>query len=184
MKNKKLSFLICFLFIMITVSAFSIALADTGEDQVNQAVSNLNNGINEYAILQEVLGYLAWFAFIVAIFKLIQIGIGFLTGVVSRKSDAKSAMIPWLIGAAVCALFGVLGPWFIGLIAKGDTGNIFDSTTASSSSTQQQTNTNYNTNNNTNNNTNDNTQNQTDSDGSHERNEIQINGEDQTVNVH
>ena len=145
LKNRLIT---CIMVIMLVFSSISLVYADTdtGTDQLGQAVTALSgnneNAGQEYNVLKEVLSYMAWFAFIIAIFKLIQIGISFLTGVGSRKSDAKSALLPWLVGAFICAMFGTLGPWFIGLIAEGDSGNIFDTTsssTPSASQTSQQT---------------------------------------------
>lgn len=134
--------LACTMAILLILGSICVAFADntgettgntsttgtTGSDQVNNAVSSLNdpNASGAYKTLQEIMNYMAWIGFAIAIFKVIQIGIMFMMGVGSRKSDAKSALLPWFIGAAICAMFGTLGPWFIGMIAQGDTGNIFD----------------------------------------------------------
>ena len=97
-----------------------------GSQQLDEAVNNLNTGSDEtYAILKEIMGILAWVGFAVATFKVVQIGIMFMTGISSKRSGAKESIIPWLIGSLICAMFGILGPWFINMFAAGDTGDIF-----------------------------------------------------------
>lgn len=104
----------------------NLTYADTGSQQLSDAVDNLNNGSDEtYAILKEIMSILAWVGFAVAIFKVIQIGIAFMTGISSKRSGAKESILPWFIGCLICALFGTLGPWFIDMFAAGDTGDIF-----------------------------------------------------------
>lgn len=121
--------LIVMLISLVLVNAMIPSLsfaATTGTEQLDEAVDNLNTGSDEtYAILKEIMGILAWVGFAVATFKVVQIGIMFMTGISSKRSGAKESIIPWLIGSLICAMFGVLGPWFINMFAEGDTGDIF-----------------------------------------------------------
>lgn len=99
----------------------------SGQAQLGEAVSNLNNPTDDaYKTLKEIMEIMAWVGFAIAIFKLIQIGITYMTGVASKRSNASASLLPWLIGCIVCALFGVLGPWFIDLFASADDGDIFN----------------------------------------------------------
>ena len=93
---------------------------------VNQAVDNLNNGDGVYATIREIMGILAWIGFAIAIAKLLQIGMMFMIGSGSGKNNAKTALIPWVVGALVCILFGTVGPWIIGLIMGDGAGGVFD----------------------------------------------------------
>ena len=60
------------------------------------------------------------------------LGIGFLSfiarsiGAGKNKSDAKSSLIPWFVGAFVCALYATIGPAVIGMIMGGGSGGVFD----------------------------------------------------------
>ena len=98
-------FLTCFIFLG------SVSLAS----QTEQAVSELNSGTGAYATLQQIMGIMAWAGFAIAIFKMIQIGIMYMSGIASKRSSASASLLPWFIGCVVCALFGTLGPWIIKL---------------------------------------------------------------------
>ena len=85
--NKFLSNIMTFamLFVMITnTSVFA-----TGSDVVNK-------------ILKEVTTVLLTIAGLVCTGKLIQIGILYMTSSAVDKSNAKSAVLPWLVGTIVC----------------------------------------------------------------------------------
>jgi len=103
----------------------SISFASNG---IEGAVDSINTGGDDvYGVIGEIIGILSWLAFVIALFKVIQIGIMFMLGAGKSKNDAKSALIPWLVGAAVCVMFGTVGPWIIGLIMGGSSGgNVFD----------------------------------------------------------
>ncbi len=73
-----------------------------------------------FQVIAQITSYLMWAGFMIAIFKMIQIGIMYMTGIASSRSSAKSALLPWFVGAAVCVLFATVGPWVIDLII-GDT---------------------------------------------------------------
>ena len=75
---------------------------------------------------REIIGILSGLGFVIAVFKLCQIGYMFMFSGLSKKSDAKAALIPWLVGALVCMLFGSLGPWAISLFMGDTTQGPFD----------------------------------------------------------
>ena len=53
-------------------------------------------------VLTEIINVLLTVAGIVCVFKIIQIGIKFMTASAADKSNAKTALIPWIIGTVVC----------------------------------------------------------------------------------
>ena len=55
----------------------------------------------------------------VCIGKVIQIGIMYVTSSAVDKSNAKSAIMPWLIGTFVCFGAAVIGKFIIGLLSVG-----------------------------------------------------------------
>ena len=78
------------------------------------------------AVISEVTSVLAALGFLIAIGKIMQIGIMFMLGAGKNKSDAKSSLIPWFVGAFVCALYATIGPAIIGMIMGGGSGGVFD----------------------------------------------------------
>ncbi len=111
------------LFSMHAVFATSSTL--DGSSQLGQAISNIEGGVGPYAVLKEIMGLMAWFAFAIAVFKMIQIGILFLTGTAGKRGGAKDALLPWFVGAIICVMFGVIGPWVIDLFASSAGDDIF-----------------------------------------------------------
>lgn len=100
---------------------------DSSEDfSVSGVVNNLNKGDGVYAIIKEIMGIMSILGFAIAMFKLIQIGIQFILGAGRAKSDAKAALMPWLVGAIVCIMFGTIGPWVMNLIMGSGSSGIFD----------------------------------------------------------
>lgn len=119
---KKLAFSFFTVFCTLSLSATLFA----SSNPVGEAVNELNSGSGVFETIRNLINIMAWLGFMIAIFKVIQIGIMFLMSAGNKRSDAKSALIPWLVGAAVCVLFGTVGPMIINLI-MGDSGNnIFD----------------------------------------------------------
>ena len=123
--KKIISILLVVSMIFFGCVAYAVTGTQTGEQQVNQAVNDLNSGTGPYAVLKTVMGIMAWSGFMIAIFKVIQIGIMFMTGTAGKRSGAKDSIAPWLVGAIICATFGVVGPWIISILAQGDSGDIF-----------------------------------------------------------
>lgn len=64
-------------------------------------------------IITRILATIAGF---VCVFKLIQIGIMYMMTGANDKSNAKSAMIPWAVGAVICGGYVVIGKAVIDLI--------------------------------------------------------------------
>ena len=83
------------------------------------------NGEGAYGTIKQIADIMFQIALAVAIFKLVQIGIGFLTGSGKSRQDAKAALIPWLIGVVVCALYLTVGNWIINTLTSGLSSNIF-----------------------------------------------------------
>lgn len=98
----------------------------TEDFSVSGVVNNLNEGDGVYAIIREIMGIMSILGFAIAMFKLIQIGIQFILGAGRAKSDAKAALMPWLVGAIVCIMFGTIGPWVMNLIMGSGSSGIFD----------------------------------------------------------
>lgn len=97
---------------------------DMGANYKNE-VGNLANGDGAYATIRQIAGIMAWVAFAVAVFKLVQIGIGFLTGSGKSRQEAKMALIPWVIGAILCTLYLTIGDYIISNLTSGLNDNIF-----------------------------------------------------------
>lgn len=94
-----------------------VALADGMDFGDPETPGTLANTIGQ------IVGILGWIAVAVCVFKVIQIGILFVTSA-GGKSKAKEAILPWLIGVFICATFATLGPLIIDLF---DTGmNVFE----------------------------------------------------------
>ena len=118
---KKISYSTLF-FLMI--SSFAVA-SESGVD-VGGVVDDINGGEGVFGTIQEIIGILSWAGFAIAVAKMMQIGIMYLLGAAKGKNDAKSALIPWIVGAFVCAAFGTIGPWVIGTLMSGSGGGVFD----------------------------------------------------------
>ena len=119
--TKKISY-ITLAFLMMS----SIAFAEGDKVDVGGVVSDINSGKGVYGTIQEIIGVLSWAGFAIAIAKMMQIGIMYLMGAAKSKNDAKSALMPWIVGAFICASFGTLGPWIIGTLMSGSGGGVFD----------------------------------------------------------
>ena len=57
--------------------------------------------------------------------KIIHIGIKYVMSSAADKSDAKMALLPWLIGTIICFGAAVIGPAIIGIFNTGNT-NVLD----------------------------------------------------------
>lgn len=98
--------------------------------QVNIAYANgagMTSGNDTVdSTLSEIASILFFLGAAIAVGKLIQIGILFVMSSGSKRSDAKSALIPWAIGAIICVLFATIGSGIIDIIMGGDSGGVFD----------------------------------------------------------
>lgn len=99
-------------FITIMVMLFNVAFATGG---VNDTVDG---------ILTEILVVLLGVSGAVCVGKLIHIGILYMTSSAVDKSNAKSAVLPWLIGTIVCFGAAWIGPWIIDIFRID--GNVLD----------------------------------------------------------
>lgn len=76
------------------------------------------------AILTEVVQILLTVAGCVCLGKLIHIGIIFLTAGAAEKSNAKMALVPWLVGTVVCFGASWIGGTIINIIGSGMDGDV------------------------------------------------------------
>jgi len=74
--------------------------------------------------LQNILNIMFTLAIVIALAKIIQIGIMFMLNP-TGKSKAKEAVFPWLVGVFVCASFMAVGNMVIDLF-NSNSGGPFD----------------------------------------------------------
>ena len=70
------------------------------------------------SVLKEVAGYLLWIGAAVCVGKLMQIGIMYITSSAEGKSNAKSAFLPWLVGAIILSAFATIGTAVIDIFGE------------------------------------------------------------------
>ena len=83
---------------------------------LNTYVFAVDNGGPVDDILKGITEVLLVIAGLVCVGKLIQIGIMYLTSSAVEKSNAKSAVLPWLIGTIVCFSAATIGKVIIGIL--------------------------------------------------------------------
>lgn len=106
---------------------------DLSEAEVVQGSGNTGNSGNAtvhaptevIGILNQITNILAVIAGFVCLFKIIQIGIMFLLTGANERSNAKTALLPWIIGTAVCGGYIVLGNAVISIMQSASGGGIF-----------------------------------------------------------
>lgn len=67
----------------------------------------------------KIVSVLFWVACVVCTIKIIHIGILYILSGAEGKSKAKGALLPWIIGVAICATFATLGPAIMDLFYEG-----------------------------------------------------------------
>jgi len=85
----------------------------------NHYVYALDNGGTVDQILIDVTQVLLVLAGLVCLGKLIQIGIMYMTSSAVEKSNAKAALMPWLVGTIVAFGASWIGPTIINIITGG-----------------------------------------------------------------
>lgn len=87
---------------------------------LNQCVfaTDTTNPVND--ILIEVTRVLLVIGGLVCIGKLVQIGIMYMMTSVDQKSQAKTAVLPWLVGTIVCFGAAWIGSAIIGIVSTGN----------------------------------------------------------------
>lgn len=108
-KNNWLNIL--FNMLVISLCFQSIVYATGGGDVNLDAIT---------APLTDIVGVLLLVAAGVCIAKVIHIGILFVTSSAVEKSNAKMAVLPWLIGTFLCFGAAVIGPWIISIFQITD----------------------------------------------------------------
>lgn len=118
MERKQIRFLKTLLFCMITVSSFCVlsVYATDGNTEVPSEIHDT---------LQTVTNILATIAGFVCVFKLAQIGIMYMLTGANEKSNAKTAILPWIIGAVICGGYLTIGNAVIDMIRE-HSGSVLD----------------------------------------------------------
>jgi len=94
---------------------------------VSSEISSFNAGEGAYATIKQIAGIMLWLAIAICVFKMIQIGIKFMTsGTGKGKQEAKASLLPFLIGAIICFAFVTIGSTIIDVIVSGMSGGVFD----------------------------------------------------------
>ena len=108
MKNKRFNLITNILInvFVLCVCATSVVLASSGMDTVN-------------SILKKILKVLLGLGGAVCVAKLIHIGILYMTSSAVEKSNAKAAVLPWIVGTIVCFGAGWIGPMIINMFKIG-----------------------------------------------------------------
>lgn len=88
------------------------------------SVFALDGGGEVDTVLTEVVNILLIIAGCVCLGKLIHIGILFLTAGAAEKSNAKMALIPWIVGTIVCFGASWVGGTIIQLIGSNMNGDV------------------------------------------------------------
>lgn len=101
--------------LMINFITFSILFSTL----VNQYVYASDSETIVNSILIDVTQVLLVLAGLVCLGKLIQIGIMYMTSSAVEKSNAKSALMPWLVGTFVAFGASIIGPAIIHIISDG-----------------------------------------------------------------
>lgn len=86
----------------------------TKTDSDGKPVSKVPAGVS--SMLGEITNILAAIAGFVCVFKLIQIGIMFVLTGANDRSNAKTSLLPWIIGTVVCGGYLLIGNSIISII--------------------------------------------------------------------
>lgn len=89
----------------------------------NSVLAGVDNGEVD-KVLKEVVEILLSIAGCVCLGKFIHIGIIFLTAGAAEKSNAKMALVPWLVGTIVCFGASWIGGTIISIIGSGMDGDV------------------------------------------------------------
>ena len=89
------------------------------------AAGSVTLGDDVIKTLTEITQVLLVVAAGVCVGKVIHIGILYASSVAMDKSNAKSAILPWLIGTFICFGAAVIGPAIIGIFSGGPA-NVLD----------------------------------------------------------
>lgn len=121
--NKVIKRVLTFLLAFLLIGTISFASGDTTPDYL----AGMTGDREVYQVISTIIGILSTAGFIIAIAKMMQIGIMFLIGSSAgkTKNEAKSALLPWIVGCMICATFGTLGPWVINLLMSGSPNDVF-----------------------------------------------------------
>lgn len=106
-----------FLSNLLTFAMIMAVLLPTG------VFAGVDNGVVD-EILTEVVQILLTVAGCVCLGKLIHIGIIFLTAGAAEKSNAKMALVPWIVGTVVCFGASWIGGTIINIIGSGMDGDV------------------------------------------------------------
>ena len=108
----------CLMAIMIIsiIVCAGMVFASENEEEIPTEINNT---------LTDITRVLSAIAGIVCLFKLIQIGIMYMLTGANEKSTAKTAVLPWIIGAVVCGGYSIIGGAVIDMIRE-NSGGVLD----------------------------------------------------------
>ena len=104
MKDRKFSKLMT-----ILINVFTLCFCINNMAYATDGMGTVN------AIMENILKILLGLGGAICVAKLIQIGIMYMTSSAVEKSNAKAAVLPWIVGTVVCFGAGWIGPMIINL---------------------------------------------------------------------
>lgn len=93
----------------ILINVFTLCIC------INNMVYATNGMGTVNSIMENILEILLGLGGAICVAKLIQIGIMYMTSSAVDKSNAKAAVLPWIVGTIVCFGAGWIGPMIINL---------------------------------------------------------------------
>lgn len=115
-KNSKLipTIVLISFILILTVNCVLANENNTTETSDREGRDAIDGEVME--IFDKIATLLIWIAGAVCLGKAIHIGILYITGTANDKSNAKSAILPWIIGAIVCFAFQFIGNFVIDIL--------------------------------------------------------------------
>ncbi|MBQ9267005.1 MAG: hypothetical protein IJ217_01815 [Clostridia bacterium] len=115
-KFKIISVVLTLAIIMCMTVSVALAVENSGNGSAGASAENV--APQTMATIGTITNILAVIAGFVCVGKLAQIGIMFMMTGANDKSQAKSAIVPWFIGAIVCGGYAVFGNAIINMMPK------------------------------------------------------------------
>ena len=117
--------------IMIGTSNSCVYANDTIDTQVSDATAALDNNstADDGSVegeLKKIADILVTAGFLISAIKLVQIGFKFMMAPANKRSDAKAALAPWIVGVCVCGLWLVIGKYIMEMLSGVGADNVFE----------------------------------------------------------
>lgn len=106
MKKKLLLFLSLFV-IILSITTVSLAMGDNLVIPLEITIGD-NSPVPVDKIAGSLVGMAQWAGMVIGIGMILYIGIKYVTTGASGKADAKSTVVPWIIGAVVIMCAGTI----------------------------------------------------------------------------